>query len=115
MDEQAERKALLPARDQAAPDVSRGYGRLLTEITELLDQARRTSARTINSILTATYWGIGRRIVKYEQKGQERAPYGECLLARLSVDLKKKHGRGFSERNLEQMRSFYLDWEISQT
>jgi predicted nuclease of restriction endonuclease-like (RecB) superfamily len=31
------------------------------------------------------------------------------------VDLKKKHGRGFSERNLEQMRSFYLDWEISQT
>ncbi|MGZ5514102.1 MAG: PDDEXK nuclease domain-containing protein [Candidatus Aminicenantales bacterium] len=88
---------------------------MLTEISELLDQARRTAARTINSILTATYWGIGRRIVKYEQKGQERAPYGECLLAMISVDLKKKHGRGFSERNLEQMRSFYLDWEISQT
>ncbi|MGZ5478806.1 MAG: PDDEXK nuclease domain-containing protein [Candidatus Aminicenantales bacterium] len=115
MDKQAERKALLPVKAQVATDVSRGYGLLLTEISELLDQARRTAARTINSILTATYWGIGRRIVKYEQKGQERAPYGECLLARLSVDLKKKHGRGFSERNLEQMRSFYLDWEISQT
>jgi len=115
MDKQAERKALLPVKAQATPDGSRGYGLLLSEISGLLDQARRTSARTINSILTATYWGIGQRIVKYEQKGQERAPYGECLLARLSVDLKKKHGRGFSERNLEQMRFFYLGWEISQT
>ncbi|MBE3112415.1 MAG: DUF1016 family protein [Acidobacteria bacterium] len=115
MDKRKEQKALLPVKAQAAPDVSLGYGRLLSGISGLLDQARRTFARTINSILTTTYWEIGRRIVQFEQKGQERAPYGERLLARLSVDLKKKHGRGFSERNLEQMRFFYLGWEISQT
>lgn len=115
MGKRTERKDLLPVKAQGIPDVSRGYGRLLSGISGLLDQARRTFARTINSILTTTYWEIGRRIVQFEQKGQERAPYGERLLARLSVDLKKKHGRGFSERNLEQMRFFYLSWEISQT
>lgn len=53
--------------------------------------------------------------MEYEQKGQERAPYGEQLLARLSRDLTAKHGRGFSERNIEQMRAFFLGWEIPQT
>jgi hypothetical protein len=70
---------------------------------------------TGNNILTATYWEIGRRIVEYEQKGQERAAYGERLLARLSHDLATSYGRGFSERNIEQMRAFYIGWEISQT
>jgi predicted nuclease of restriction endonuclease-like (RecB) superfamily len=91
------------------------YGRLISDISDLLEQARRRAARSVNSILTATYWNIGRRIVEYEQQGQERAPYGERLLDRLSRDLTPKLGRGFSERNLEQMRAFYLGWEISQT
>jgi hypothetical protein len=96
MDKLAERKALLPVKAQAATDVSRGYGLLLTEISELLNQARRTSARTINSILTATYWGIGQRIVKYEQKGERRSEYGEKLLNRLSKDLTAEYGRELS-------------------
>ena len=112
-------------RDKAHPGISApptivplsslDYGRLVLNISGLLEQARRMSARSINSILTATYWEIGRRIMEYEQHGQERAPYGERLLAQLSQDLTAKHGRGFSERNLEQMRTFYLEWEISQT
>ncbi|MBI4354328.1 MAG: hypothetical protein HY595_03745, partial [Candidatus Omnitrophica bacterium] len=69
----------------------------------------------VNAIITATYWEIGRRIVEYEQSGKKRAEYGEALLKRLSSDLTSKFGRGFSERNLEQMRLFYLGWPISQT
>jgi predicted nuclease of restriction endonuclease-like (RecB) superfamily len=94
---------------------SSDYSRLVSDISSLLEQARRTSVRTVNSILTATYWQIGRRIIEFEQKGQARAPYGEQLLARLSRDLTKKHGRGFSRANLQQMRLFYLFWEICQT
>lgn len=75
----------------------------------------RTSARTVNSILTATYWEIGRRIVEFEQGGEARAEYGGATLARLSQDLRAKHGRGFSERNLRQMRLFYAGWDICQT
>jgi predicted nuclease of restriction endonuclease-like (RecB) superfamily len=91
------------------------YGDLLTGISDLLEHARRMSARSVNSILTATYWEIGCRIVEYEQGGKARAQYGEATIAQLAGDLSAKHGRGFSKRNLEQMRAFYLGWEIAQT
>lgn len=91
------------------------YSGLLLSVSELLEQARRTSARTVNAILTATYWEVGRRIVEYEQSGETRAEYGGSLLKKLSVDLTARFGRGFSERNLEQMRLFYTLWPISQT
>jgi hypothetical protein len=61
--------------------------------------------------LTTTYWLVGRRLVEFEQRGKERAVYGSELLKRLSGDLQSRFGRGFSERNLEQMRQFYLQWE----
>jgi hypothetical protein len=37
------------------------------------------------------------------------------LLQRLAQDLTARLGRGFSERNLRQMRLFYLGWPIPQT
>jgi len=92
-----------------------GYDVVLAEVVGLLELARRASAQTVNTIMTATYWEIGRRIVEFEQGGKKRAEYGEALLKRLSSDLTVKFGRGFSERNLEQMRLFYLGWPISQT
>jgi hypothetical protein len=103
-----EQRAMVPASVA-------GYGRLVADISGLLERARRSAARAINGILTATYWEIGRRTVEFEQGGKSRATYGERLLAHLSKDLTAKHGRGFSERNLEQMRNFYLGWVISQT
>ena len=92
-----------------------GYGRLVSDISGLLEQARRGAARSVNAILTATYWEIGRRIVEHQQGGAARAEYGEEVLARLSKDLAAGHGRGFSRVNLQQMRLFYLGWEICQT
>jgi predicted nuclease of restriction endonuclease-like (RecB) superfamily len=94
------------------------YNLLIGDISFLLESARRTSARAVNSILTATYWEIGRRIVEYEQSGEERAEYGHQLLKNLSYDLTKNFGRGFSADNLESMRLFYLTYsltEISET
>lgn len=93
----------------------KAYGGLLADVVELLEQARRTSVRSVNAVMTATYWEVGRRIVEYEQGGKKRAEYGVALLKRLSADLAGRFGRGFSERNLEQMRLFYLGWPISQT
>ncbi|MBI4606956.1 MAG: hypothetical protein HY721_33755 [Planctomycetes bacterium] len=69
----------------------------------MLEQARRTSARTVNLLMTAAYWEIGRRIVQYEQQGKARAEYGEALIARLSADLTTRFGCGFSARNVSQM------------
>ncbi len=84
------------------------YESVLSGVVELLDAARRASARVVNSLMTATYWEIGRRIVEHEQAGKERAAYGEELLTRLSADLTKRFGRGFSVDNLERARKFYL-------
>jgi hypothetical protein len=69
----------------------------------------------VNFVLTSTYWLVGRRIVEHEQSGSARAGYGQELLKRLAKDLTAKLGRGFSERNIEQMRQFYLGWPNPQT
>ena len=49
------------------------YNNIRAEIVELLKAARSTAARNVNSIMTATYWEIGRRIVEQELKGEARA------------------------------------------
>jgi predicted nuclease of restriction endonuclease-like (RecB) superfamily len=96
--------------------LSANYADIHAQIVELLESSRRAAARSVNSVMTAAYWEIGRRIVEFEQGGAERAAYGEELIERLGVDLSKRFGRGFSMQNLLQMRKFYLYWpEIHQT
>ena len=84
------------------------YQQALSDIKQLVQQARYASARSVNVIMTATYWEIGRRIVKVEQKGQKRADYGEELIKKMSKDLTKSVGKGFGIRSLENFRRFYL-------
>jgi predicted nuclease of restriction endonuclease-like (RecB) superfamily len=98
-----------------APTLSSGYVDVRSSIVDLLNFARQAAARNVNALMTASYWEIGRRIVNAEQKGKRRAGYGEQLIERLSQDLTQAFGRGFSARNLEQMRQFYLTWAIPQT
>lgn len=92
------------------------YDNIHAEIVELLESSRSATVRSVNSIMTASYWQVGRRIVEFEQAGEARAGYGNALVERLGVDLSKRFGRGFSKQNLLQMRKFYLFWpEILQT
>lgn len=90
------------------------YDGLLHDILELLSAARRTAARAVNTVMTVTYWEVGRRIVEREQGGKERAGYGEEVMKRLATDLSKALGRGFSLSNLKSMRQFYLSWPPTQ-
>ena len=78
------------------------------EVVDLLNGARNKVKRTVDSIMTYTYYEVGRRIVEEEQKGRERAEYGRQLLENLSKVLTKEFGKGFSFTNLTQMRKFYL-------
>lgn len=90
------------------------YNNIRAEIVELLKVARSTAAQNVNSIMTATYWEIGRRIVEQELKGEARANYGEQLLELLAKDLTKQFGRGFGNINLWRMRAFYRAWSEGQ-
>jgi predicted nuclease of restriction endonuclease-like (RecB) superfamily len=92
------------------------YHTILADIVGLLEAARHSAARAVNTVMTVTYWEIGRRFVQWEQGGQERAAYGEQLILRLAADLTARFGRGFRRSNLYQMRAFYLAYaDIVQT
>lgn len=96
------------------PLSSAAYGEVRAGIVDLVEGARRAAARSVNALMTASYWEIGRRIVEFQQGGAERAAYGEALLERLAADLTQQFGRGFSPVNLSQMRRFYLAWPEDQ-
>lgn len=92
------------------------YDTCLADISEVLQQARRTAARSVNAIITAAYWLTGRRIVELEQEGKARARYGEAIMQQLASDLGERFGRGFGKSKLYQMRAFYLAYaDILQT
>lgn len=68
--------------------------------------------------MVEAYWQIGKRIVKQEQEGSERAKYGEAILKELSINLTHEFGKGFSEPNLRNFRQFFLtypDFQICYT
>ena len=106
--------------DRSTPAIldQKDYAAVHGDIVALLEAARRAAARSVNAVMTASYWAVGQRIVTFEQGGQERAAYGEALIERLSADLSALFGRGFSKQNLWQMRAFHLAWparHIAQT
>ena len=94
---------------------NKNYFNLVNNIGSLLEKARKDVYYAVNNILVKTYWEIGRKIVEFEQSGKERAEYGSGLLDRLSQDLIVSHGKGFSQRNLRNMRAFYLMFPKWQT
>ncbi|MCT3833459.1 DUF1016 domain-containing protein [Elizabethkingia anophelis] len=82
----------------------------ISEIRNILAQARMKAYQSVNSVMVEAYWLIGKRIVEEEQNGKERAEYGEALLKNLSVALTKEFGKGFSSSNLRNFRQFYLTY-----
>ena len=65
--------------------------------------------------MVITYFEIGKMIVEEEQKGKERAEYGQQLTRELSQKLSTEFGKGFSVTNIQQMRNFYLIYQKQQT
>ena len=80
------------------------YNGLVVHITETYNRGFQKTSQAINSAMVTTYWKIGHYIIKFEQKGNEKAKYGTSLLEKLSKDLMQLHGKGFSRSNLNYMR-----------
>jgi predicted nuclease of restriction endonuclease-like (RecB) superfamily len=77
-------------------------------IRHLISGARTTITRGIDLAQVHTNFEIGRRIVEEEQRGEDRAAYGDEILRTLASRLTGEFGRGFSMSNLNSMRQFYL-------
>jgi predicted nuclease of restriction endonuclease-like (RecB) superfamily len=88
---------------------------LYTQVSELIQEARKQVASQVNTALLATYWNVGRLIVEDEQNSEHRAEYGKQVLKELSKRLTEAFGKGFSRANLQWMRLLYIKYPICQT
>ncbi len=79
----------------------------LNSVRSYIIAAQKQVYSAVNSAMVMAYWNIGKQI--YEACGEnDRAGYGKQLLRYLSEKLEAEFGKGFSERNLQMMRKFYL-------
>lgn len=78
---------------------------LVQDLRKLITDARGHAATVINSTLTLLYWKVGERI-RRDVLQNERARYGEQILATLSQELIAEFGRGFDVTNLTRMMKF---------
>ena len=99
---------LVKKRDAVSPAVTGLY----REIRAVLEQARTSAYRAVNTAMVQSYWQIGRLIVEHEQGGRKRAAYGKQVLEELSRRLTAEFGRGFTPSNLGYMRQFYVAFPI---
>lgn len=81
---------------------------LFDRVVSILEQARSSVIRAVNSNMVIAYWQIGREIVQALQGGEDRAEYGKQVIQRLSQRLAERYGKGFSTSNLWYFRQFYL-------
>ena len=77
------------------------------KVAQIIEQSRRFAGYTIDLIMCAAYFEVGRIIVEEEQGGKARAEYGKGLLAGLSEFLNGRVGKGYSESTLRNARKFY--------
>lgn len=80
---------------------------LITQITELVNNAKQTLVNEINRSIVNVYWKIGKIIVSNESEFNNRLEYGKEVLKLLSDELTKYLGKGYSITNLKYMRQFY--------
>jgi predicted nuclease of restriction endonuclease-like (RecB) superfamily len=86
------------------------FDTLVQAIANTHHTTRGLAAKTINTALTLRNWLIGAYIVEFEQKGEDRAAYGDALLSRLAKHLHRCHVPRCDERELRRFRQFYFDY-----
>ncbi len=91
--------------------LTNGESQIYQTIRSTILNARSRAYAAINFEMVTAYWEIGQAIVA-AQEGKERAEYGSALLKYLSENLTKEFGKGYDERNLRNMRAFYLAFPI---
>ena len=85
---------------------------LIDEIRSIIENARNNAVRSVDFCRVQMYWQIGRKIVEEEQGGEARAEYGKSLIKNLAHQLEPVYGSGFSYRQLNFSRQFYLEYPI---
>ena len=98
------------AKRRIAKDSGEGlnFTALVDAIREVHEQSATQVKRTVNTTLTLRNWVIGAYIREYEQRGADRAKYGDSVIDRLAEALESKGLSELAPRTLRQCRQFYL-------
>ena len=84
------------------------YQSVISDIRDIIIAGRNSAYKAVSAAMIKTYWNIGKRIVEQEQAGEPRAEYGKRMISVLTDKLTKEFGLGFSSRNLQYYRKFYI-------
>lgn len=82
--------------------------KLFEDVRALIAEARHQTTALVNIGMTLLYWRIGRRISK-EVLGDERAAYGEQIVATLSRQLSWSHFSALLPLSQPLQREFYAE------
>ncbi|OGU56060.1 MAG: hypothetical protein A2X64_05195 [Ignavibacteria bacterium GWF2_33_9] len=89
--------------------INPGYNQWLSDLKSKIKRVQIKAAIRVNTELLNFYWELGSDIVKI----QKESSWGDKLIEKLSLDLMSEFNemKGFSKRNLELIRKWYLFWE----
>ncbi len=80
---------------------------IIDDVQNIIEVSQKEAYRSVNMILSQRNWLIGYRIAEEELAGGERAEYGTEVIKKLSKELTKKYGKGYTKTNLYNFYKFY--------
>ena len=83
----------------------------------IIDTSQKSVYQAVNVALVYRNWLIGYRIAEETLNGNKRAEYGSEVIKKLSKELTKLYGKGFTKSNLYSFYKFYtmytnIVWKI---
>lgn len=99
--------ALIQIRDKWENGQNPSFEDLSDCVLQTHQYTQTAAIRAVNQLATMRNWLIGCYIVEYEQKGKDRAQYGERLLKRLEEKVNRK---GLNETLFKVSRQFYMEY-----
>lgn len=87
----------------------------IIEVKRIINNSRYSAVRAVDWERVLMYWNIGKQIFVEEQNGKDRAEYGAYITKHLSEELSTEFGSGFSVRQIERCRQFYIVFPIAST
>ena len=89
-------------------ELSSDYRQWLQQLKSQFQHTQQNAVRAVNTEMLKFYWQLGEQIVEQQQN----YAWGDGFLKQLSHDLMMEFPemKGFSKRNLEYIRRWYLFW-----
>jgi len=84
------------------------FEELVENLSHVHSVLQNSAAKAIDQFLSLRNWTFGYYIIEYEQKGEDRAKYGENLMREISGRL--THIKGLRFRQLYICKDFYLTY-----